>query len=109
MNPYISQLNKFFSEHPPNHSESDVYSLLNFLSEQYLIYNPIDLTAASSTLCSIDPILHKLSYKRRRIIMNTFSAVCAQQTKAAFSEGLRVGVQLFNELSETARSEEETE
>ncbi len=100
MNPYTEYARKYFSEHPPDCGQEDVRSLLEALCRIYTIYNPINADRIAQQLELLEPDLRSLSRKRVRHIRHIMENMCAEHEQEAFLTGVRVGIQLFAELTE---------
>jgi len=94
----VQMLQKFLAEHPLRQSETDDASLLDLLCIFYNAYYPVEEAQIRTALQTIDPILNTLSRKRKRKLHNTVRVLCAERAQAAFTEGVRFGARLMNEL-----------
>ncbi|MBP3673709.1 MAG: hypothetical protein J6J18_07760 [Oscillospiraceae bacterium] len=99
MKPYFDILDQYLAEHPLDYGYENINSLLELFARFYLKRHPIESTAFSPVMDSLNPILKSLSQKRTRRLFRIINDLCIEYEQSAFIEGIRVGAQLSLELT----------
>ena len=81
-----------------------IQSITEMLYECYTEENPIDTEETKEGFREIDQIMNGLSIQDNNRVFAVVCGLCTQHERQAFLEGLRVGVQLFQELTTENRN-----
>lgn len=100
MQSYIKDLEKYCKENSIHFDHPCFETLLELLWYFHTQYYPIDNEVINAHFAALDPILKSLSRKRQRKLINSVIKLCTEHQRTAFSEGIRVGVQLLLEVRE---------
>ena len=100
MNPYIDQLKKYLAEREPDYGVSDVHSLLEMLWDFYTEFNPVDNERIREKTRELGAIFESLPLKEGDQLFYMLSDLCLEVERAAFLNGIHVGVRLAEELSQ---------
>ena len=98
MNQYIERVKKELSEYRIRCHRVESESILNLLWQCYLESCPVDdgrIKAAESTIA---PVFNELSNVSSDLLSDMINDLCTAYQRAAFLEGIQIGVHLFEEL-----------
>ena len=94
MNPYIEQLKKELEKF----TGSGDFSVLELLWYCYSASNPIDDGLIKQQEEALKPVFDELSNDSADRLFNLIGDLCTAYQRAAFLEGVQVGIQLTREL-----------
>ena len=98
MNPYIQQLKKDLQTYETICGKEDDFSILRFLWQAYACSNPTDDGQIQKSNDALSPIYRELSVKNADTLSNLICDLCTAYQRAAFYDGILVGVHLTEEL-----------
>ena len=75
-------------------------SISELLYESYTEEKPIDTEEIRAGFREINQIINRLTIQENDSVFTIVCRLCSQHERQAFLEGLRVGVQLFRELTQ---------
>lgn len=88
MNAYMAAFIEYVKEHPLKYADVDVDSLLEMFYECYCEYNPMETDRIRALFREMD---ETLPGGLQDDLFGLVSGLCAEQGRAAFLEGFRVG------------------
>lgn len=100
MDQSFQKLKEFVKMRTKHVDENGFSSLLEMLWYFHTAYYPIDNDAIDRKFAELEPILEKLSQKRKHRVLAEVIDLCVEYERAAFISGIRVGVQLVQETFE---------
>ena len=100
MNSYFEVLKAYVTEHPPDYGEQDAQTLLEFLYCRYNDYNGMDTPEIKSAFETLYQRLHGTPSQGLDKIIDTVCLLCEEHEKSGFINGVKIGVQLKEELDE---------
>ena len=98
MNRYIDALRHHVSENPPNFGDGDAHSILDMLYCYYHGSNNTDTDAAKSAFEDLYQRMHGVPLREMDRIVDAVCSLCREHAKAGFVEGVKVGIQLEQEI-----------
>ena len=102
MNIYTSFIKAQLAEYLRQNQSS---SVIECLCDCYLSYYPIENNAADFYSQEIDPLIPRLSFKRKHRICYLIARFCSECQRRAFTLGFRVGIALAAELVLSSKNE----
>lgn len=99
MNPYIEKLKQFLISQPPVIKDDDANTILELLCYYYCSANSVDSALIRCQFRAADDALPKLSIEEYDALFAITTDLCLSYEKQAFMDGVRVGMQLFQELN----------
>jgi len=98
MNPYIQQVNQHLRDYAQQSSGAKAPAVLDLLWESYIGSNPMADTEIRQTLAALEPIHRALSIHDSDKLNDIILDLSYSYERAAFLEGIRIGVCLQTEL-----------
>ena len=98
MEKLIAQLRQYVADHPPDYGDCDCHSILDMLYYRYSECNRLDNAAIKAAFTDLYQQMHGMSLREMDQIIDVVCTLCQEHEKAGFTEGVRVGTQLMNEL-----------
>ena len=100
MNEYVAALRKYVEENPPNYGDGDAHSILEMLYSYYHECNNIDTDAVKAAFEDLYQQMHGMPLREMDRIVDAVCTLCREHEKAGFTEGVKVGIRLEQELSD---------
>ena len=97
MNEYIEALKRYVAENPPNYG-SDAYSILEMLYSYYHECNNTDTDAVKTAFEDLYQRMHGMPLREMDRIVDAVCTLCREYEKAGFVVGVKVGIQLGEEV-----------
>lgn len=97
MNEYVAVLRKYVAENPPNYG-SDAHSILEMLYSYYHECNNTDTDALKAAFEDLYQRMHGMPLREMDRIVDAVCSLCREHEKAGFVEGVKVGIQLEQEI-----------
>ncbi|MBR4989640.1 MAG: hypothetical protein IKY96_00610 [Oscillospiraceae bacterium] len=97
MNEYVAVLRKYSKENPPNYG-SDAHSILEMLFVYYHECNNTDTDAVKAAFEDLYQRMHGMPLREMDRIVDAVCTLCREHEKAGFLEGVKVGIQLEQEI-----------
>ena len=97
MNEYVAVLRKYVAENPPNYG-SDAHSILEMLFTYYHECNNTDTDAVKEAFENLYRRMHGTPLREMDRIVDVVCTLCREHEKAGFVEGVKVGIQLEQEI-----------
>ena len=98
MNQYTKKLKAHLEENPLIWKEREVEGILDFLEQCYLEENPIESTQIQAIEEELSPMYEALPFDLSQKLFCFVYKLCGAYEKAAFREGMRVGLHLQEAL-----------
>lgn len=98
MNPYIEKLKTFLANKPPVLKFEDADTILELLCYYYCMANSVDNAMIHCQFRTLYDALPKLSLDEFDSVFAITADLCLSYEKQAFTDGVLVGMQLFEEL-----------
>ncbi|MBR6766410.1 MAG: hypothetical protein IKM02_00500 [Clostridia bacterium] len=98
MNLYIDRLNQQLEHYHAICGQEEPYSITELLWRDYSETNPVDDGRIRECENAILPVFESLSVDASDSLSDLISNLCTAYQRAAFLEGIRVGVSLMTEL-----------
>ena len=92
------QLRQYVADHPPNYGDGDCHSILDMLYYRYSECNRLDNAEIKEAFADLYQQMHGMSLREMDRIIDVVCTLCREHEKAGFTEGVKVGIQLDNEL-----------
>ena len=96
---WFETLEKEIAKQPIQYGDWNAQSLLEMLYVAYTDYNRIDIGCAKSDFVRLQHQLSSMSAHSVDSVLNTVCDLCLSHERAGFTEGVKVGVLLGNELA----------
>lgn len=100
MNPYIKLLKEYMDKSPIQYGYKSVDSLLGMLYYCYTEHNPLENATIHYQLQKLYDTISKLTEQEKDKVIDLTVEFCAEYSRQAFSEGIRIGMQLASEIGE---------
>lgn len=97
MNEYVEILKCHIAENPPNYG-SDANSILEMIFTYYHECNNMDTDAVKAAFEDLYQRMHGMSLREMNRIVDAVCTLCREHEKAGFVEGVKVGIQLEQEI-----------
>ena len=97
MNEYVEALKRHEAEKPPNYG-SDANSILEMLFTYYHECNNTDTDAVKAAFEDLYQRMHGMPLREMDWIVDAVCALCRENEKAGFVEGVKVGIRLGEEI-----------
>ena len=97
MNEYEATLRKYVAENPPNYG-SNAHSILEMLFTYYHECNNTDTDAVKAAFEDLYQRMHGMPLREMDRIVDAVCTFCREHEKAGFVEGVKVGIQLGEEV-----------
>ena len=98
MNRYIDALRHHVAENPPNYGDGDAHSILDMLYCYYHECNNTDTDAVKAAFEDLYQRMHGVPLREMDRIVDAVCSLCREHAKAGFVEGVKVGIQLEQEI-----------
>ena len=98
MNRYIDALRHHVAENPPNYGDGDAHSILDMLYCYYHECNNTDTDAVKAAFEDLYQWMHGVPLREMDRIVDAVCSLCREHAKAGFVEGVKVGIQLEQEI-----------
>lgn len=98
MNPIIPKLQTYISENPPSYGDGDAHSILEMLYCYYHECNSTDSEPIKEEFETLYHRMHGLSLREMDKIIDVVCSLCREHEKSGFIEGIKVGIQLCQEV-----------
>ena len=99
MNEYIHVLKRHVAENPPNYGAGNARSILEMLYTYYHECNNTDTDAVKAAFEDLYQRMHGMHLREMDKIIDAVCTLCRENEKAGFTEGVKVGIHLAEELS----------
>lgn len=99
MNPVIQKLREHIAQTPPCYGDNDAHSILEMLYCYYHECNGTDNDAVKAAFEELSCKMHGMSLREMDKIVDTVCSLCREHEKVGFVEGVKVGIQMDQELS----------
>ena len=99
MNEYVKILKRHVAENPPNYG-SDAQSILEMLYSYYHECNNTDTDTVKAAFEDMYQRMHGMPLREMDRIVDAVCTLCREHEKAGFVVGVKVGIQLRNEIYE---------
>ena len=96
--PFLEVLRKHVADHAPNYGEWNAQSLLQMLYMAYSEYNRFETDDVKCGFEGLYDLLKGLPLKSLDAVIDAVCDLCHSHEQAGFTEGLKVGVRLGDEL-----------
>ena len=100
MTDYLDKLKEDLSEYEIKSGLSKSPSALEVLWEHYMNYNPVDDGLIRSRNDALEPIFRELNFPTSDLLTELIVDLVTAYQRAAFFEGIHIGVQLSDALHE---------
>ena len=100
MNRYIDALRHLMDENPPNFGDGDATSILEMLFTYYHECNNTDTDTIKAAFEDLYQRMHGMPLREMDRIVDAVCTLCREHEKAGFTEGVKVGICLDQELVE---------
>lgn len=100
MEKYIQSLRSYVAAHPPNFGDGDARSVLEMLFCHYSDYNRLDNEIIKQGFEKLYGQLDALCLKDKDRIIDIVCLLCQEHEQSGFTEGVKVGMRLEQELVE---------
>ena len=97
MNEYVAVLRKCVVENPPNYG-NDAHSILEMLYRYYHQCNDADTDAVKAAFEDLYQQMHGMTLREMDRIVDAVCVLCTEHERAGFVEGVKMGVQLEQEI-----------
>ena len=98
MEEFIVQLRQYVADHPPNYG-SDAHSILEMLYCYYHECNNADTDIVKAAFEDLYQQMHGMSLREMDRIIDVVCTLCREHEKAGFTEGVKVGIELWGEVN----------
>ena len=98
MNRYIDALRQLMEENPPIYGDGDAHSILDMLFTYYHECNNTDTCAVKTAFEALYQQMHGMPLREMDRIVDVVCTLCREHEKAGFVEGVKVGIQLEQEI-----------
>lgn len=95
---YNRMLKAYLKRSPLEWKERQVEGVLDFLEQCYLEENPVECERTKALEKEMSPIYEALPFDMSEKLFCFVYKLCGEYEKAAFREGIRVGLHLRHEL-----------
>ena len=92
------QLRQYVADHPPDYGDGDCHSILDMLYYRYSECNRLDNAEIKEAFADLYQQMHGMPLREMDRIIDVVCTLCREHEKAGFTEGVKVGIQLDNEL-----------
>ena len=99
MKKLISQLRQYVVDHPPNYGDGDCHSILDMLYYRYSECNRLDNAEIKAAFTDLYQKMHGMSLREMDRIIDVVCTLCREHEKAGFTEGVKVGIELGEEMN----------
>ena len=99
-NDYIEMLKHYGADHPPNYGDGDAHSILDMLFTYYQQCNNADTDAVKAAFEDLYQRMHGMPLREMDRIVDAVCTLCREHEKAGFMEGVKVGIQLEQEITQ---------
>lgn len=99
MNPVFQKLFTHIAENPPCYGDGNAHSILEMLYCYYHECNSTDSDAIKEEFDNLYQQMHGFSLREMDKIIDTVCSLCREHEKSGFIEGIKVGIQLWQEKS----------
>ena len=99
-NDYIEMLKQYVADHPPNYGDGDAHSILDMLFTYYQQCNNADTDAVKAAFEDLYQRMHGMPLREMDQIVDAVCTLCREHEKAGFIEGVKVGIQLEQEITQ---------
>lgn len=98
MKEYINSLRKHITDNPPDFGDAD--SVLALLYEAYSEINRMDDTQIKADFAALYQTMNGMTLQEMDRILDPVCTLCRDHERAGFTEGMKIGVRLFQDLSD---------
>lgn len=95
----IKQLSKYMTEHPPNFDATDAASIIEAIYAVYNESNGMDNDAIKADFETLYARMHGYTIREIDKIIDVVCSLCRNHEKSGFTDGVKIGVRLEQELS----------
>ena len=96
---WLDVLNRQIQEQEINYGDWNAQSLLEMLYVAYTDYNQIDTGCGKTGFVTLEHLLSCIPKQTFDTVFDTVCDLCACHERAGFTEGLKLGIRLRNELT----------
>lgn len=96
--PFMDILRKHISEHAPNYGDWDAHSVLEMLYVAYSDYNTTGPDEVQSIFHKLRLLLDDMPEKSVEQVFDMVCDLCSDHERSGFTEGVKLGVHLADEL-----------
>ena len=101
MDKYVERLKRYVMNLPENYGYDDASSLLDMLCYFYMENNPVESAVIRCKFVDLDEILSKLTLRENDEMFRIVCDLCTEHERRAFQDGIRLGIRLISELTDT--------
>lgn len=95
----MTQVYTYLDTHPVSKYDGDFDSLLDMIHYIFTACNPINTDIIQQDFKKLGGILQSLPFNEHDVFFNTVCDLCYQHEKAAFYQGISVGMHLMTEIN----------
>ena len=99
MEKLIAQLRQYVADHPPDYGDGDCHSILDMLYYRYSECNRLDNVEIKAAFAGLYQQMHGMSLRKMDRIIDVVCTLCREHEKAGFTEGVKVGIELWGEVN----------
>jgi hypothetical protein len=99
MENYIQSLRNYIADHPPDYGDGNAKSILEMLFCHYTEFNRFDTDAIKLGFDELYARMEQLHLRDIDKIIDIVCFLCQAHEKAGFTEGVKVGMRLAEELA----------
>lgn len=98
METFLKRLSAYVAEHPPDLQATDADSILEAIYWVYCESNSMDSDAIRADLETLHNMVQSHSASEIDMVFDVVCSLCEEHKRVAFSEGIKFGVRLEQEL-----------
>ena len=98
MEKLIAQLRQYVTDNPPNYGDGDCHSILDMLYYRYSECNRLDNADIQTAFADLYQQMHGMPLREIDRIIDVVCTLCREHEKAGFTEGIKTGILLYNEV-----------
>ena len=99
MKPVIQKLQEYIVSNPPCYGDNDAHSILEMLYCYYHECNGTDNDTVKATFDKLYCKMHGMTLREMDKIIDTVCSLCREHEKTGFIDGIKIGIQMEQELS----------
>lgn len=99
MKSFYETLKNHIEAHPPNYGDSDIQSILEMLWNTYCQHNQMDSEQIKNGFAELYRHMKAVPIPDMDDVIDTVCSLCWEHEKAGFVEGVKVGIQLHEEIN----------
>lgn len=99
MNKYVKILKRHIAENPPNYGDGDAGAILDMLYCYYHECNNTDDDNVKAAFEDLYQQMHSMPLREIDRIVDAVCTLCREHERAGFTEGVKVGIRMEQELA----------